>query len=193
MRNNKVSWAQVPAALTWPSRSHTAALTTRVCVDQATGLAMAHCRLAILDLSPAGHEPMVSPCGRFVLAYNGEIYNHPESRRVLGTKAVGSTGAAQRHVRLCAVGCRRAYAVFGVRSHGRKAALLRPMRQHLFVRLRIEGAGGALGPSERGGSGCPRPVSAAQLYARAVEHLKEICMPPPVYFVAIREGGCAIG
>ena len=51
-----------------------------VWVDQSAGLAMAHRRLAILDLSPAGHQPMVSPCGRFVLAYNGEIYNHADLR-----------------------------------------------------------------------------------------------------------------
>ena len=43
-------------------------------------LAMAHRRLAVLDLSPAGHQPMLSPCNRFVLTFNGEIYNHLELR-----------------------------------------------------------------------------------------------------------------
>ena len=47
------------------------------------GLALAHRRLAILDLSPTGHQPMISDCGRFVLVYNGEIYNHPDLRRDL--------------------------------------------------------------------------------------------------------------
>lgn len=47
------------------------------------GLALAHRRLAILDLSPTGHQPMISECGRFVLVYNGEIYNHPDLRRDL--------------------------------------------------------------------------------------------------------------
>ena len=50
---------------------------------EASGPALAHLRLAILDLSPAGHQPMVSPCGRYVLGYNGEIYNHQELRAEL--------------------------------------------------------------------------------------------------------------
>lgn len=41
-----------------------------------TGLALAHRRLSILDLSPAGHQPMTSFCGRYKLVFNGEIYNH---------------------------------------------------------------------------------------------------------------------
>lgn len=49
----------------------------------ATGLALAHRRLSILDLSPAGHQPMQSPCGRYVLIYNGEIYNHHDLRAEL--------------------------------------------------------------------------------------------------------------
>lgn len=50
--------------------------------DAAIGLA--HRRLAILDLSPAGHQPMACRSGRYVLAFNGEIYNHLDLRRELG-------------------------------------------------------------------------------------------------------------
>ncbi len=47
------------------------------------GLTLAHTRLSILDLSDAGHQPMRSADGRFVLSYNGEIYNHRELRASL--------------------------------------------------------------------------------------------------------------
>ncbi|MBF0529813.1 MAG: asparagine synthase (glutamine-hydrolyzing) [Deltaproteobacteria bacterium] len=47
------------------------------------GVALGHQRLAIVDLSPAGHQPMFSACGRYVLVFNGEIYNHLELRRKL--------------------------------------------------------------------------------------------------------------
>ncbi|MBI1346013.1 asparagine synthase (glutamine-hydrolyzing) [bacterium] len=53
-------------------------------VDAAAGIALGQRRLSILDLSPAGHQPMPSHDGRLWLVYNGEIYNHEELRRDLG-------------------------------------------------------------------------------------------------------------
>lgn len=54
-----------------------------VWVDSAEGVALAHRRLAIVDLSAAGHQPMASATGRYLIAFNGEIYNHQELRDAL--------------------------------------------------------------------------------------------------------------
>ncbi|WP_164662049.1 asparagine synthase (glutamine-hydrolyzing) [Tropicibacter sp. Alg240-R139] len=51
--------------------------------DDTRGLALAHRRLAIIDLSPSGHQPMQSNNERYILSYNGEIYNHLEIRTEL--------------------------------------------------------------------------------------------------------------
>jgi asparagine synthase (glutamine-hydrolysing) len=50
-------------------------------IDPDAGIALGHTRLSIIELSPAGSQPMVSASGRFVIVFNGEIYNHLEIRK----------------------------------------------------------------------------------------------------------------
>ena len=63
--------------------------------DAQAGIALGFRRLAIIDLTPAGHQPMASNGGRFVITFNGEIYNHLEMRVEL--QAAGAAPAWRGH------------------------------------------------------------------------------------------------
>lgn len=52
-------------------------------VDAQAGIALGHRRLSIVDLSPAGHQPLQSVSGRYMISFNGEIYNHQLLRQTL--------------------------------------------------------------------------------------------------------------
>jgi asparagine synthase (glutamine-hydrolysing) len=69
--------------------------------DPAAGIALGHGRLAILDLTPAAAQPMHSPDGRYVLVFNGEIYNFPGLRRDLIAKSHRFTSTGDTEVLLC--------------------------------------------------------------------------------------------
>jgi len=66
-------------------------------VDNEAGVGFAHRRLSIVDLSPAGHQPMLSADGRYVLTYNAEIYNHPELRKELEEQGAAPPGGWRGH------------------------------------------------------------------------------------------------
>jgi asparagine synthase (glutamine-hydrolysing) len=65
--------------------------------------ALGHRRLAVVDLSPAAQQPMVSACGRFVLALNGEIYNYRELREELSAEVPGWRSNSDTEVLLAAI------------------------------------------------------------------------------------------
>jgi asparagine synthase (glutamine-hydrolysing) len=73
-----------------------------VFVDQAVGLGLGHRRLAILDLSPLGHQPMASICGRYFIVFNGEIYNHLELREELEALGHAFRGGSDTETMLAA-------------------------------------------------------------------------------------------
>jgi asparagine synthase (glutamine-hydrolysing) len=66
--------------------------------DGAAGLALGHRRLSILDPSAEGHQPMVSRDGRWVLNYNGEIYNFPELRAPLEAAGIRFRGHSDTEI-----------------------------------------------------------------------------------------------
>ena len=71
-------------------------------IDAAAGVALSHRRLAIIDVSGMGHQPMVSHCERYVLTYNGELYNTAELREELAT-TVPFRGHSDTEVLLAAI------------------------------------------------------------------------------------------
>ncbi len=74
-----------------------------VWVDASAGFALGFRRLSILDLSAAGHQPMLSIDGRYALVFNGEIYNHAELRRELEQTGARFRGGSDTEVILQAV------------------------------------------------------------------------------------------
>ena len=163
-----------------------------VWIDAQAGVALGHTRLAIIDLSPAGAQPMVSSCGRFVLSYNGEVYNAPELRAELEAAGRPFRGHSDTEVMV------EGFAVWGVRptverligmfafaawdrsTHTltlgarpprHQAALLGPRRRQSRVRLGTEGAQDAPRLAGRDRPRRARGVPALRLCADADEHL----------------------
>lgn len=71
-------------------------------IDEAAGVGLGHARLAILDLSSHGHQPMFSEDGRFVLVFNGEVYNFAEIRKKLENRGFRFHGSGDSEVVLAA-------------------------------------------------------------------------------------------
>src|SRR6478736_6199434 len=71
-------------------------------VDETAGVALGFRRLAILDLSPLGHQPMSSASGRYVAAFNGEIYNFAALRHELEPHGCVFRGQSDTEVMLAA-------------------------------------------------------------------------------------------
>ena len=74
-----------------------------VWVDETAGIAFGHRRLSIIDLSPAGHQPMHSASGRYVITFNGEIYNFKSLRAELDSTVAQWRGHSDTEVMLAGI------------------------------------------------------------------------------------------
>ena len=111
-----------------------------VWTDAAHGVALAHRRLAILDVSPQGHQPMHSTSGRFVVAYNGEIYNFAAIRDELAAAGLAPAwrGHSDTEILLAAVeawgfegALVRAVGMFAIALWDRESATLHLARDRI--------------------------------------------------------------
>ena len=109
-----------------------------VWTDAAVGISLGFRRLSILDLSPAGHQPMSSADGRFVIVFNGEIYNFSDLREELLKQGCSFRGGSDTEVILesfcrhgIAATLRRAWGMFALAVWDRKE------RQLVLARDRV--------------------------------------------------------
>ncbi|MFN0198200.1 MAG: asparagine synthase (glutamine-hydrolyzing) [Planctomycetaceae bacterium] len=110
-------------------------------VDAAAGIGLGQTRLSIVDLSPTGHQPMISRDERYVLVYNGEIYSHPEMRAELEQQGVQFRGHSDTEILLEAVATwgieeaiRRSNGMFAFALWDRKERKLTLVRDRLGIK-----------------------------------------------------------
>lgn len=102
-RHSSQEWMQTVSRRMTDALVHRGPDDSGIWTDNKTGVALGHRRLSIQDLSSEGHQPMTSACSRFVLSYNGEVYNFHEVRQQLEHEGFQFRGHSDTEVLLGAV------------------------------------------------------------------------------------------
>ena len=107
-------------------------------IDPQIGLGLGHRRLAVIDLTPTGFQPMASADGRYIITYNGEIYNAPEIRAEIGMSFRGSSDTEVLLEAICRFGIdgalARANGLFAFAVFDRAERVLHLARDHLGIK-----------------------------------------------------------
>ena len=158
--------------------------------DASAGVGLTHRRLAIIDLSPEGHQPMVSSSGRFVMVYNGEVYNYRELRHEIEHSGMGIVwrGQSDTEVVLAAIelwGLKRALqrfvGMFALAVWDRHQHILKLARDRIGIKPLYYGKAGRsfVFGSELKALRC-HPAFVAEIDRKALErYLQYACIPAP--------------
>lgn len=170
--------------------SHRGPDSSGVWFEPASGVGLAHRRLAILDLSAAGHQPMHSESGRYVLSFNGEIYNYRALRRELeAARPVSWKGTTDSEVLLAGIEhwglvptLQRCLGMFAFAVWDRRERTLQLVRDRLGVKplsLAFTPAGACFGSELKSLTPFPgfsREIDPAALSA----YVERACIPAPL-------------